>query len=82
MDDIKLPDILGWIVKYTVAAAAMMAGLFVVSIIARPVIEELSSLMSQMQSSFSSGTRDIHSLGMACILLIGLIGLAKVLKKK
>jgi hypothetical protein len=71
--------VIAWIINLALIAIAGLGAIYLISILVRPVIAQLAETFSMV----SSGShRDIHSLAVLCIILIGVIGLAKVLTRK
>ncbi len=77
--------ILAMIAIATVVIIALLFCIYLVALVARPVLEELSHTLSMINiGSFGRGRggSEIHSLAVLCIILIFLVGLAKVLTRK
>ena len=79
MEDYDIYKIIGWLAKVFVGAMVFLGIIYVIAILVRPVIEAVGETISMFGSG---GHRDIHSLAILCILFIGAIGLAKILRRK
>ncbi len=85
MESFNSGKLLAMIVTATVVIIASLFGIYLVMIILKPVLEEVASTLSMFNiGSFrrGHGQSDIHSLAVLCIILIFLVGLAKVLTRK
>lgn len=79
METPTFAEIIGSIAKWFVIGTAILGVLYLLAILIRPVIGQISETFSMVSSG---GHKDIHSVAVLCILLIGAIGLAKVLTRK
>ena len=79
MDDFNIGDVIGWLITAFIIGMIFLGIVYVIALLVRPVIEAVSETISMFGYG---GHRDIHSLAVLCILFIGAIGLAKVLRKK
>jgi hypothetical protein len=73
----------GLLSSFAIPAAIILMAVFVLASLAIPVIDKLHDVKSVFDRSFGSFSSDsIGSLAFLCIIIIGAVGLAKVLRKK
>ena len=73
--DVKLPDIMGWIVKWILILLALILAINMVLYFATP-------LLGNLKDGFVNVGRDPVSLGALCAILIAIVGVVKVATRK
>ena len=82
-DDFTRGKVVGWILWIIGIGLLAFGGLFLLAYISMPVME----LVGEALGSFGSALRvgrggPINSLAVLCVIIIGIVGLAKVLGRK
>jgi len=85
MDNMQKPDfsgsyVLGMLVKWAVIIALALVLLQFLMWMAGPVIEQASELLGSIGYQSYSGN-GMYSLAVLCVILIGIVGAIKVMKK-
>ncbi len=80
---------IGVVIRWLFNALLLLGAIYIFTIFAMPVIEQVTEALSSLNIGSGSfgrsryrGSNDIHSLGLIAILLIFFLGLAKVLMRK
>lgn len=73
--DVKLPDVLGWLLKWLLILLALTLAINVVLYFAMP-------LLGNLKGGFGAMSRDHLSLGALCAILIAIVGAVKVATRK
>ena len=80
--EINLPHTIGTIVKWVLICGISLGGVYILLQIFEPVYEQISHSIGLVSRSFRYARGgDVHSLAVLCVVIIGIVGLAKVLKK-
>jgi hypothetical protein len=83
MKDITKGEIFGWMVWVVALGALAMIGIYVLMWIADPVAQKVGETIGNASRALHIGRgNDFHSLAVLCIIIIGVIGLVKVITRK
>lgn len=82
-DDYTRGKIVGWIFWIIGIGVLIMGGISLLAYLAMPVAEIAGDALGSLDSNFGFGRGGkIHSLAALCVVIIGVIGLVKVLTRR
>jgi len=83
MKDITRGEIVGWLVWIVIIGSVAMVGIYVLMWIADPVGQKVGETIGNVSRALHIGSgNDFHSMAVLCIVIIGIIGLVKVLTRR
>lgn len=83
MNDVTKGKIAAWIVWTVVVGSLAMCGIYVLMWIADPVAEKVGETIGNVSRALHIGRGDdFHSIAVLCIVIIGIIGFAKVMTRR
>lgn len=83
MNDELKGRIHGAIIKYATVIALFLACVFVLAVLAQPVIEQVGRVISTFNIQFRHVASDrVYGIAMLCVVFIAIVGLARVFRRK
>ena len=83
MNDFTRGKIVGWIFWIVGIGLLAMGGIFLLAYISMPVAEMVGEALGSFGSAFNIRRgNSIQSLAVLCIIIIGIVGLAKILTRR
>lgn len=81
--DRTLLDILASLTKWGAVIGAGMLVLYFIALLAMQVFETVGEAISSISMSLGTGRgSEFHSIAVLCVIIIGIVGLAKVMTRK
>ena len=75
--------IVAWIIWIIFIGALVMGGIYVLFLIANPVVEQVGQTIGNASRALHIGRgNDFHSIAVLCIIIIGIIGIIKAITRK
>lgn len=83
MNNIGKGEVFGIITRYVTEILLVLGGIYFLLWVLKPFYKIAGESISEINNAFRFGSgKDLHSLAVLCILVIGIIGLAKILTRR